>query len=79
MRLVISNYRGHPQTQANQVIVNVEGGNPAELIGKKVVWSAQSGKEFVGNITHTHGKHAVRARFTQGLPGQALGTEVQLR
>jgi ribosomal protein L35AE/L33A len=60
------------------MIVLVEDGDPKKLIGKKVLWTSKTGKKFAGSITHTHGKHAVRARFNQGLPGQSLGNEVQL-
>ena len=75
MRLIISNYRYRTD---NQMIIAVEGGEPQKLIGKKVVWTSKTGKKFVGNVTRTHGKHAVRARFSKGLPGQAVGTEVKL-
>jgi large subunit ribosomal protein L35Ae len=78
MRLVISDYRGYPQTRNNQMIVAVEEGDPKSLIGKKVLWTSKTGKKFVGSITHTHGKHSLRVRFNEGLPGQALGTEIQL-
>ena len=78
MRLVLSNYRGHPQHRDKQMIVAVEDGDPQKLIGKKVLWTSKTGKKFVGSITQNHGKHSLRVRFSQGLPGQALGTEVQL-
>lgn len=78
MRLILYNYRGYPKTRTHQMIVAVEAGDPAKLIGKKVVWTSKNGKKFAGSVTHTHGKHAVRVRFNEGLPGQALGTEVQL-
>lgn len=75
MRLVISNYRYRTD---NQMIVAVEDGEPQKLIGKKVIWTSKTGKKFVGSVTRTHGKHAVRVRFSRGLPGQAVGTEVKL-
>lgn len=78
MRLTVANYRGYPKTRTNQMIIAVEGGDASKLIGKKVHWTTKNGKKFAGSITHTHGKHAVRARFNEGLPGQALGTEVEL-
>ena len=40
---------------------------------------AQKGNEIVGKITRVHGKKgAVIARFNKGLPGQAIGTSVQI-
>ncbi len=79
MRLVISNYRGHRITRKNQAIVAVEDGDPKDVLGKTVQWVSPSGKIINGAITKTHGKHSVRVRFTRGIPGQALGTEVKLK
>ena len=48
------------------------------LIGKKVLWRGKN-KEFAGKIVGFHGKNGtVRVRFKKGLPGQALGTGVEL-
>jgi len=49
-----------------------------QLIGRKVVW--KEGKNtFVGKIVGLHGKNGVvRAKFRKGVPGQALGTTVEL-
>lgn len=48
------------------------------LVGRKVAW--KSGKNrIVGKIVALHGKKGlVRARFRKGVPGQALGTTVEL-
>ena len=49
-----------------------------QLIGRKVVWK-QEKKALIGKIVGTHGKKGVvRARFRKGLPGQAIGTLVEL-
>jgi len=49
-----------------------------QLIGRKVVWK-QGKNKFVGKIAGFHGKNGVvRVRFLKGLPGQALGTTVEL-
>ncbi len=84
MKGVIVNYRGSHKTQnPYQMIIKVEGIRSREkaekLVGKTVVWKTPSGKEIKGRITAPHGnKGAVRARFEKGLPGQALGTEVEI-
>ncbi|MHA1884995.1 MAG: 50S ribosomal protein L35ae, partial [Promethearchaeota archaeon] len=45
-----------------------------------VVWKSSTGKELKGIITRAHGNNgAVRAHFKKaGVPGQALGTKVQI-
>jgi large subunit ribosomal protein L35Ae len=49
-----------------------------QLIGKKVVWKGVN-KNLTGKIVGFHGKNGVlRARFKKGLPGQAIGTTVEL-
>ncbi len=85
-RGVIVNYRMGRHTQdPRQCIIEFQGINSkseaAQLIGKEVVWRhPKTGKEIRGKIVDTHGNNgAVRARFERGLPGQALGTEVELR
>ena len=49
-----------------------------QLIGRKVVW-AQGKNKFSGKIVGFHGKNGVvRVKFQKGVPGQALGTTVEL-
>jgi len=50
----------------------------AHLIGRKVAWPV--GKHEVrGKIVALHGKNGlVRARFRKGVPGQALGSLVEI-
>ena len=86
MKAVISNYRGSHHTQVNnQMIVLPEGvstrEDAAKLEGKKAVWTTSSGKEIEGIVTKPHGnKGAVRVRFDHGgLPGQALGTSLEIK
>jgi len=50
----------------------------SQLIGKKVVWKGET-KSLSGKIVGFHGKNGVvRVRFKKGVPGQALGTTVEL-
>jgi large subunit ribosomal protein L35Ae len=49
-----------------------------QLIGRKVVWKEGKNK-LIGKIVGLHGKKGVvRAKFRKGVPGQALGTTVEL-
>ena len=78
MRLIVSNYMGNINQINNQMIIKAEDVDIKSLIGKKVVWKSETGREFYGTVTKAHGKHSVKARFTRGLPGQSLGSEVKL-
>jgi large subunit ribosomal protein L35Ae len=50
-----------------------------KLIGKGVEWISSSGKVLKGKIVAPHGrKGVVRAIFTKGLPGEALGQPVRI-
>jgi large subunit ribosomal protein L35Ae len=53
-------------------------GGAGQLIGRKVAWPI--GKhEARGKIVAFHGKKGlVRARFRRGVPGQALGSHVEI-
>lgn len=49
-----------------------------QLINRKVVWN-QGDNRIVGRIAGSHGKNGVvKVKFTKGVPGQALGTKVEL-
>ncbi len=52
-----------------------------EFVGKSAVWTS-TGKEpkiITGKIAAAHGnKGVVRGIFEKGLPGQAIGTEVEI-
>ena len=80
----LSNYRRGVHTEyTNQYVVEVEGvrdrPSAGGIIGKRVVWKTQTGKEIVGKVSKAHGNSgAVLARFEKGLPGQAIGTEVDI-
>jgi ribosomal protein L35AE/L33A len=85
MKGTIMNYRGsHKSQRPKQMIIQPEGCNTkesaAKLTGKKVIWTTSTGKIIQGEIKQPHGnKGAVRVHFTEkGLPGQSLGTEVEI-
>jgi large subunit ribosomal protein L35Ae len=49
-----------------------------QLIGRKVVLKCEK-NEFIGKIVDLHGKKGVvRAKFRKGVPGQAIGTTVEV-
>lgn len=81
--LITSYRRGRHSITQNQIIVKVKDFDTkqkaSELLGMKVTWTSPAGKEITGKVSGVHGsKGCVRARFSKGIPGQALGTEVQL-
>jgi len=85
MKGTVVDYRGGLRTQkTNQMIILPEKCSKKEeatkLVGKKVEWTTLSGKKIIGKVTKPHGrKGAVIVRFNKGLPGQALGTEVEIK
>jgi len=81
---IILNYRLGPFTQNNKElltkVLNIRNESEAsEYIGRKVVWRSIGGKKIVGKVVGIHGKNGVmRVRFRAGLPGQAIGTNVDI-
>lgn len=79
----IINYRiGIRTQQSKECLIEFSSTNPevpaGKLFGQKLLW--KNGKsELGGRIVGLHGKNGVfRAKFKKGLPGQALGTLVEL-
>ena len=61
--------------QFTDVVLAAKAG---QLLGRKVVWKGEK-KNLVGKIVGFHGKNGVvRVKFKRGVPGQALGTTVEL-
>lgn len=79
----IVNYRVGPKTQKPRECViqfkHVRSASEASrFIGRKVAWKREESK-IIGKVVALHGgKGLVRVRFRRGLPGQALGTTVEL-
>lgn len=79
----ITNYRTGPNSQASNVcLIEFEGYKSeslaGKLVGQKVTWKNET-KSKIGKIIGTHGKNGmVKVRFNHGVPGQAIGTIVQL-
>lgn len=84
MEGIIANFRrGRHRQKDRQMIIKVEGitskEKANELTGKKIVWKSPSGKEIKGRISSAHGnKGAMRVIFEKGMPGQAIGSKVNI-
>ena len=78
-KCIILNYVRGRRTQKNkQILIKIQGIDSdkaaAKFIGRSVIWQTASGKKI-----KIHGKNGVvKARFENGLPGQAIGTEIKL-
>ena len=85
MEGVIKNFRrGRTTQKTNHMIVYLDEvkkrDKASELVGKQVVWKSPAGKEINGKVASAHGnKGAVRVIFEKGLPGQSLGTKVEIK
>ncbi len=50
----------------------------SSLVGKKVVWQGEN-RKHTGKIIGFHGRNGVvRVRFKKSIPGQGIGTTVEL-
>ena len=84
MEGVIVNFRrARHHTYHTHLIVKFNGVESREeakkLIGKKVSWLSPSKKKISGVVKAAHGnKGAVRVIFEKGMPGQSIGTKVEL-
>ncbi len=79
----ITNYRIGIRTQASkECLVNfaniASDMHIGNFIGKKVVWTSGD-SSISGTIAGFHGKNGVvKVKFKRGLPGQAIGSTVEL-
>ena len=84
MKAWIVNYRlGGKRQYPREVIIEIPGITPKEagnFLNKKVIWRhPKTGTTIHGKIIKIHGRRGrLIARFRKGLPGQALGTEVEI-
>ncbi len=80
---VIGYRRGWNDQYPNQVLLKIYGVDSrniaSKFIGAKVVLKDRYGNVYRGKIVKTHGKRGVvRAVFKPNLPGQALGSTVEI-
>jgi large subunit ribosomal protein L35Ae len=67
----------------HNILIRIPGidssNSAAKYIGRKVIWRSESGKKIVGKIVKTHGRNGVLlSRLKKGLPGQAIGSSVEI-
>jgi len=80
--IIVSCRRGPKTQKPKEYILRFPGiesvGKAAHLIGRKVAWPIEK-HEARGKIVALHGKNGlVRARFKKGVPGQVLGSLVEI-
>ena len=77
-------YRGGMHTQWNkQILVKIgqvdDRDEAAKYIGRRVTWKTPRGNTITGKVVSVHGGNGVlKARFKKGLPGQAIGEELNI-
>ena len=83
---VIQFRRGRKTFKPRHFLIEIEGSNSREdaskFVGKEVTWKSTGKvpKIIIGKISSAHGGNGVvRAIFETGLPGQAIGTEVEIK
>lgn len=84
--LVIQFRRGRRNYTPRHFLIEVAGvvgrENAMKFVGKEVSWTSPGKEKKVlkGKISSAHGnKGLVRAVFEVGLPGQAIGTECEVK
>ncbi|MDI6655696.1 MAG: 50S ribosomal protein L35ae [Candidatus Hydrothermarchaeota archaeon] len=79
MNAKIVGFRGsRREMYSNYAVIETSEKNIAGLIGRKVVWKTKTGKTIAGKILRIHGKRLL-AKFGRGLPGNAVGSEVEVK
>ena len=74
--------RGPKTRNPKEYLIQFSGvksvGEAGQLIGRKVSWPLGE-RKCIGKIVSLHGKNGlVKARFRKGVPGQALGSLVEI-
>ena len=83
-KAIFVNYSGGRHTQMNkQILVKIDQvddkNKAAKYIGRKVTWKSPSGNTLIGKIISVRGGNGVlKAIFRKGLPGQAIGKELNI-
>ncbi|MEK6760836.1 MAG: 50S ribosomal protein L35ae [Nanoarchaeota archaeon] len=81
---VVQFRRGRHIMHEKHFLIEVDGVSTREeagkFVGKHVSWKSPGGKVINGKIASPHGKRGVvRAIFEIGLPGQSIGTKVEIK
>jgi len=82
---VIQFRRGRKTFKPRHFLIEIPGifkrEEATKFVGKNATWTSPGklSKKITGKISSAHGnKGVVRAIFERGLPGQAIGTEVEI-
>ncbi len=82
---VIQFRRGRKTFKPRHFLIEIPGSDSrekaSEFVGKEAVWTStgKEAKKIIGKISSAHGRNGVvRAIFERGLPGQAIGTDVEI-
>ena len=84
VKALFVNYLGGRHTRRNkQILVKIDQVDDknaaAKYIGKKVTWKSLNKNTLSGKIVGVHGGNGVlEARMRKGLPGQAIGSELNI-
>ncbi len=67
---------------SKEILIQIVGeellSQAGKFIGKKVVWTNPTAK-LVGKVVGLHGKNGMlKAKFKKGVPGQAIGSTVEI-
>ena len=81
---VIQFRRGRKTVHEKHFLIEIEGVKDRisadKYKGKAVEWKSPAGKVIKGKISSAHGnKGVVRSIFEKGLPGQSVGTKVEIK
>ena len=83
---IIQFRRGRKTFKPRHFLIEVEGSKSREdaskFVGKTATWTStgKDAKIITGKISSAHGGNGVvRAIFERGLPGQAIGTDVEIK
>lgn len=82
---VIQFRRGRKTFKPRHFLLEIEGSNTrkdaSKFVGKTATWKSpgKEPKTITGKISSAHGGNGVvRAIFEKGLPGQAIGTSIEI-
>jgi len=81
---VVQFRRGRKTVHERHFLIEIEDvknrKSAEKYVGKAVEWKSPAGKIIKGKIASAHGnKGVVRAIFEKGLPGQSIGTKVEIK
>lgn len=81
---IVSFRRSRRRQNTRQIVLKIENidskDKTKDVIGKTVTWKSPAGKEIKGKISHYHGNSGnVRVILERGVPGQAIGEEVEVK